>query len=377
MSHPRVPTLDEIVAAARAHPGLRAKHPIALVAEIFGGTDWAAGPGDDGAIVEFDAAGAGSGPPDPTVDRNRLRGDGIDGREHSGDRDRSHPMVVPAAVVVGGEAMLPAFVQADPFAAGVAAMLTNVNDLAAMGAEPLALVDTIVGPEDVARRALEGLRRASALYDVPVVGGHLTIHHGPPALSAFGVGRATPGRALSVTRAAPGQRLLLAGCVEGAMRADFPFFGSFDQRGSELAGDVRLLAGLAREGVAVAAKDVSMAGILGSLGMLLEHGGLGVTVDLDALPRPAGVGLIDWLGCFPCVVFLVCAARGRESECARRFHDRGLAAEVIGTLDDSGRLRVSAGGATATVLDVRTEPVTGLRRGAPPPPAGGAGPPAP
>jgi selenophosphate synthetase-related protein len=313
-------TLDEIAAAVRALPALRAKRSIALVAEVFGGSDWEAGPGDDGAVV---AAG-------------------------------------PATMVVGGEAMLPAFVSADPFAAGVAAMLTNVNDLAAMGAEPLALVDTIVAPEHVARRVLQGLRLGSALYGVPLVGGHLTISDGPPALSAFGLGRATPGRVLSVRNAAPGQRLLLAACVEGAMRPDFPFFGSFDARGNELAGDVRVMAAVAASGAAVAAKDVSMAGLLGSLGMLLEYGRLGVTVDLDALPHPGGVGLVDWLACFPCLAFLLCAPPGREEDCAAPFHERGLAAAVIGTLDDSGLLRITAGGDTATVLDVRTEPVTGL-----------------
>ena len=165
-------TLAEITAAVRSHRGLRGKTPIALVAEVFGRTDWEAGPGDDGAVV---TAGA-------------------------------------ETMVVGGEAMLPAFVHADPFAAGVAAMLTNVNDLAAMGAEPLALLDTIVASEAVARRALEGLHHASGLYQVPVVGGHLTISDGPPALSAFGLGRATSGRVLSVRHAAPGQSLLLAGC---------------------------------------------------------------------------------------------------------------------------------------------------------------------
>jgi uncharacterized protein len=313
-------TVEDIAAAVRNHPGLRAKRPIAVVAEVLGATDWRGGPGDDGATVE---AGA-------------------------------------ETVVVGGEAMLPAFVAADPFAAGVAAMLTNVNDLAAMGAEPLALVDTIVASEAVARRALEGLRHASELYRVPIVGGHLTIHDGPPALSAFGVGRATTGRVLSVAHAAPGQSLILAGCVEGAMRPDFPFFGSFDARGGELAGDVRLPARLAAAGAAVAAKDVSMAGVLGSLGMLLECHRLGVTVDLDALPRPAALALVDWLGCFPCLAFLLCAPPGRERDCLAPLHDRGLAAAVIGTLDDSGLLRISAGGATATVLDVRTEPVTGL-----------------
>ena len=313
-------TVEEIAASVRRLPGLRAKAPIALVADVLGRSDWEAGPGDDGAVV---AAGA-------------------------------------EMVVVGGEAMLPAFVRADPFAAGVAAMLTNVNDLAAMGADPLALVDTIVASEAVARRALEGLRHASELYRVPVVGGHLTIHDGPPALSAFGLGRATPGRVLSVRNAAPGQSLLLAGCIEGTMRPDFAFFGSFDARGGELAGDVRILAALADSGAAVAAKDVSMAGILGSVGMLLECGGLGVTVDLDALPRPDTVGLVEWLGCFPCLAFLLCAPPDGEKDCIAAFHERGLVAEVIGTLDDSGLLRIGAGGEIATVLDVRTEPVTGL-----------------
>jgi hypothetical protein len=314
------PPLADIVAAVRAHPGLRAKAPIAVVGDVLGASDWEGGPGDDGAAL---AVGA-------------------------------------ETVIVGGEAMLPAFVAADPFAAGVAAMLTNVNDLAAMGAEPLGLVDTIVAPEPVARRALEGLRHASGLYRVPVVGGHLTVHDGPPALSAFGVGRARSGRVLSVRHSAPGQRLILGGCTDGVMRPDFPFFGSFDARDGELAGDVRVLAAVAADGAAVAAKDVSMAGILGSLGMLLECHRLGVTVDLDALPRPNGVALVDWLGCFPCLAFLLCAPAGREEECLAPFHQRGLAAAVIGTLDDSGVLRISAGGATAAVLDVRTEPVTGL-----------------
>lgn len=312
--------IAEIAAAVRAHPGLRAKGPIGVVAEIFGGGNWAAGPGDDGAIVS-----AGS-----------------------------------ETVVVGGEAMLPAFVQADPFAAGVAAMLTNVNDLAAMGAEPLALVDTIVASEAVARLALEGLRHASDLYQVPVVGGHLTIQDGPPALSAFGLGRAVPGRALSVRNAAPGQSLLFAGCIEGVMRPDFPFFGSFDARGGRLAGDVRVMAVVAADGAAVAAKDVSMAGILGSLGMLLECHTLGVNVDLGALPRPQQVGMVEWLGCFPCLAFLLCVPPDREKDCMAPFHERGLVAEVIGTLDDSGLLRITAGDETATVLDLRSEPVTGL-----------------
>jgi selenophosphate synthetase-related protein len=48
-----------------------------------------------------------------------------------------------------------------------------------------------------------------------------------------------------------------------------------------------------------AAKDVSMAGLVGTLGMLAEASGTGAELDVPAVPRPGGVGMADWLGCFP------------------------------------------------------------------------------
>jgi len=308
--------LTALVDAIRAHPGVTAKAEIGLVAEVFGTADWLEGPGDDGAVV------AGS-------------------------------------LVVGGEAILPAFVAADPFGAGVAAVTTNLNDLAAMGAWPLALVDTVTGPRPVMRSVLEGMRWAAGLYDVPVVGGHLTMTAGPPSLSAFGLGRAD--RPLSARAAQPGQSLVFAGCIDGTMRADFPFFPSFDERGEHLAGDVRLLAEGAAAGWVAAAKDVSMAGLVGSLAMLLECNQLGVTLDLDALPVPAGVPLPEWVICFPCFAFLLCVPPGSEDECLRAFAGRGLAAAVVGTLDATGQVRVRQAGQTAVAFDLTKESVTNLR----------------
>ena len=310
--------LQALAAGVRDLPGVRAKADIGLVAEVFGGGDWYAGPGDDGAVLP---AGEGS-------------------------------------VVVGGEAILPAFVAADPYGAGVAAVLANVNDLAAMGARPVALLDTVVGTEQVAREVLRGMRWAARLYDVPVVGGHLTRTDGPPSLSAFGVGRAD--RVLSATHTAPGQVLVLGCCLEGRMRPDFLFFPSFDERGERLAGDVRLLADLASSGAAVAAKDVSMAGLVGSLAMLLEPHRLGVVVDLAALPVPSDVLLADWLGCFPCFAFLMTCAPDRVQECLAGFRERGLTAEAIGVLDDSGLVRLAEGDRSATVFDLGSEGVTHL-----------------
>jgi selenophosphate synthetase-related protein len=315
-----VTELDRLAQRLRRLPGVLAKADIGLVAEVLGDGDWYAGPGDDGAVLP---AG-------------------------------------PGEVVVGGEAILPAFVAADPYGAGVAAVLTNVNDLAAMGARPVALLDTIVGSEAVSREILQGMRWAGDRYDVPIVGGHLTRTDGPPALSAFGIGRAQ--RVLSARNAAPGQALVLGCCIDGTMRADFPFFPSFDERGARLAGDVRLLAELADAEIAVAAKDVSMAGLVGSLAMLLEPGRLGVTVNLDRLPVPGGVALADWLGCFPCYAFLLCVRPPRVSACLSAFTDRELTASSVGVLDDTGRVRLRRGDEVVEVFALDREGVTNLRQ---------------
>ncbi len=63
-----------------------------------------------------------------------------------------------------------------------------------------------------------------------------------------------------------------------------------------------------------AAKDVSMAGIVGTLGMLAEAGGTGAELDVAAVPRPTAAQLGAWLTCFPGFAMLTPVPRcARES----------------------------------------------------------------
>lgn len=305
--------LDTVVEAVRAHPGLRNKSAIGIVTEALGPSDWLTGPGDDAAAIDL-------------------------------------PGVPGSKVVACGEALLPRFVRSDPYGAGIAAVLCNVNDVAATGGVPLGIVDTIVASEAIAKESLAGMRHAAELYDVPIVGGHLTSHDGEPALSAFAVGTAS--EVLSMTRVEVGQSLVFACALGGTMRTDFPFYAAFEQRGSRCAGDVRLLAQIAGSGACVAAKDVSMAGIVGSLGMLLEWSGRGAVLDLDALPRPSDVPVANWLNCFPSFAFLLCVPPGREDECMAPFLARGLEAAVVGRIDDSGTVSLRLGDQTKVAVDV-------------------------
>jgi uncharacterized protein len=315
--------LDDIALLVRQHPGLRAKAGLGLVTDVLGSTDWITGPGDDAAAVM-----------QPATDRETF-------------------------LLAAGEAIFPPFVRADPFEAGVGAVVANVNDIAAMGGRPGGIVDTIIAPEPVARQILEGLRSAAGRYGVPVVGGHLSIRDdADPALSAFAFGQAR--RLLSATSVADGQTLLLACCLDGKMREDFPFFSSFDERADRLADDIGLLAGLAEAGHCRAAKDVSMAGLLGSLAMLLEPTGCGATLDLDKVPRPVGVPVTRWLEAFPLFSFLLCAPAPEVPACRQAFSERGLVCDAVGQIDGTGRLRVMAGTRDVPVLDLARDRVTGL-----------------
>lgn len=313
------PTLADVVRRFRAHTGRRAKASIRLVGETLGPTDWFHGPGDDAAVVA-------EGPEGFTL--------------------------------AAGEAIWPPFVEADPRGAGTAAVVANVNDIAAMGGRSLGLVDTIVGPEMIARPVLEGIRQAADRYEVPVVGGHLTIRDGPPSVSAFIVGRAEEVLASSNVRR--GQVLLVATSTEGTLHREFPFFSSLLDREKRLAGDVEVLPRLAERGWCVAAKDVSMAGLLGSLAMLLEPTRAGVIVDLDAVPRPDDVPIETWVDVFPSFGFLLCAPADRVDDCRDAFAERGLACAAVGVLDDGGELRARFGDEDALLLDLAREAVTGL-----------------
>lgn len=310
--------LTSLAAQIRSHAGLTGKRPIEAVGAVVDTSDPIHGPGDDGAIVEI------------------------------GDE----------RIVACGEAMFPPFVRADPHGAGIAAVLANVNDVAAMGGVPRGIVNTIVAPATIAAEAMRGMREAAEMYDVPIIGGHLTERDGEPALSAFAVGQAQ--QVLSMANVEAGQDLILVCCLDGHMRDDFPFFTTIERQGPRLAEDIRLLAEIADAGWAVAAKDVSMAGPIGSLAMLLEFGRVGAVVDLEALPTPSDTDLGQWLISFPTFAFWLASPPEHTDRCLSFFGSRGLTAAVAAQVTTDPVLALRHGSATETVIDLGIDPVTGL-----------------
>jgi selenophosphate synthetase-related protein len=138
---------------------------------------------------------------------------------------------------------------------------------------------------------------------------------------------------------------------------------STDAAPAGLRADYALLPRLAEEGMAHAAKDVSMGGIAGTALMLCEASGVGATLRLAAIPRPAGVGWATWLQAFPSYGFLLAVAPAESARVCAAFGARDIAAAVIGRVDDSRQLAIAHAGERALVWDLADRPLTGFGGG--------------
>ena len=243
------PDLERLARTVREHPGLRGKRDLAAVASILGGD------GDDAAVLP-------------------------DGDGH---------------LVLAAEAIWPPLVAGQPRAAGVAGVVTVLNDRPPAGPGP-SPCSTASWPDRDAwpRTCSGGLRIGADLYEVPVVGGPRDGGGtgAMPSLSTFAAGRARSPLSARNARAGGGCRDP-GGLPRGRDHGGGPggtFFSHLrGGRRERAATDLALLADAAEAGEAWAARDVSMPGVAGSLlSALRERGRPGLRPGRRRAAHPTG-----------------------------------------------------------------------------------------
>lgn len=210
-------------------------------------------------------------------------------------------------VIACTDAIIPAMVERDPEWAGWCGMLVTAHDLAAMGAAPVGALDAL-GARDAASaaRVVGGLRAGAEAFGLPILGGHTQLGV-PAALSVTGLGRTADPVPAGGGRA--GDALTLTADLGGGWRPGYAGrqWDSTTHRSRE---ELRAMHDLVARARPRAAKDVSMAGIVGTTGMLAEAGGCGAELEVAAIPRPDGVAGGDWLTCFPGFAMVTADAPG-------------------------------------------------------------------
>jgi len=267
-------------------------------------------------------------------------------------------------LLLASEGFQDGFVRSMPWFAGYCGVMVNLSDIAAMGGRPVAVVDALWSDtHDNAAPILHGLRDGARTYGIPVVGGHTNIGATHSSLSVAVLGRAK--RLLTSFDAQAGEVVIAAIDLRGRWHDPHPFWdassalcGTPDAQ--SLREDLELLPQIAEAGLSRAGKDISMAGLLGTALMLAECSGVGMSLSLDALPRPDHAPLERWLRAFPSYGYLLTAREEDAPAIRARFHARDIAAEVIGTCNTARILDVTQGTERETFWDLTTTPLMGF-----------------
>ncbi|EYU16279.1 sll0787 family AIR synthase-like protein [Photorhabdus aegyptia] len=239
------------------------------------------------------------------------------------------------------EGMLPSFVTNHPYFAGWSAVMANISDIAAMGGRALSVVNSFWHTSsEHAQLLMQGIQDACNAYGVLLVGGHTNIgvvYQPTLSVAIQGIAR----KLLSVLHVKPQQKILIALNLKGRFHPNTTYWKCFERVPDRiLQSQIALLPQLAETNLAHAARDISNAGILGSLLMLLEATASGAQINLDAIPKPDDVDWFKWLQIFPSFGFLLTADANECEAIIELFHRQGIACAVIGETNACGVVAV-------------------------------------
>ncbi|MEA1999972.1 MAG: AIR synthase related protein, partial [Euryarchaeota archaeon] len=162
---------------------------------------------------------------------------------------------------------------ADPWWAGYCAVLVNVNDIAAMGGTPLAMVNlTSTQQKDICTKLGQGMEDGVRKFGVPMVGGHLHPDTTYDALDVGIMGTVKRDCVIFSSGAKPGDKVLVAIDLDGRIYPSYNLAWDNTTRRTvaEIKKQLDTMVEIGEKKLATAGKDISNPGTLGTFGMLLE-----------------------------------------------------------------------------------------------------------
>lgn len=251
----------------------------------------------------------------------------------------------------------------EPFAAGKASVMVTVNDIYSMGGRPLAMVNVLTsGDEQHRARVVEGIRKGCEKLKVPMVGGHVHPESpgGIPSLSVAILGYAN--KLLRSHLAQAGDVLIFATDLKGqkGCHSVVSWDANSHKSPEELIYRLEALPLVAEKELAKACKDVSNAGILGTLSIMMENSGKGAWVDLSSIPRPVEIELSDWLVCFQSFGFVLSVSPEKSKEVINLFKEREIDSAIIGKVLDDPVVTLKNGSDSRILFDFKKDKITGI-----------------
>jgi len=251
----------------------------------------------------------------------------------------------------------------EPYAAGKASVMVTVNDIYSMGGKPLAMVNVLAsGDEEHRTQVVEGIKKGCEKLKVPMVGGHLHPESpgGTPSLAVAILGYAN--KLLRGHLAKAGDDLILAVDLKGdkGCRSVVSWDANSGKTPEELLHRLETLPLIAERELAQAAKDVSNAGILGTVSIMMENSGKGSIIELDSIPKPTEIEWSDWLICFQSFGFVLSVPPRNSEPVISLFREREITAAIVGKVIDEPVVTLKNESESKIIFDFRKDKITGI-----------------
>ena len=254
-----------------------------------------------------------------------------------------------------------------------------VRDIFAMGAQPIALLDSLrFGSLTDARNrrlftgVVEGIGGYGNCLGIPTVGGEVVFgdgYAGNPLVNAMCLGIAPRDSLISATAEGAGNPLVLVGADTGRDGLHGATFASVeldeDSAGRRPAVQVgnpfmeKLLMDACVELVGehrdwiVGLQDLGAAGLTSAAVEMAERGGAGVRIDVDRVPRrEAGMGAYEVMLSESQERMLVAALPDHLDDVLAHFRHWELQATVVGEVTDDGFARIVEAGRDVGAIEV-------------------------
>ncbi|KZX10086.1 methanogenesis marker 2 protein [Methanobrevibacter filiformis] len=266
-------------------------------------------------------------------------------------------------VLVAADGIWGKLMDADPYWAGYCSVLVNVNDIAAMGGKPIAMVNILsIDNEKIANEVLKGIVEGCKKFNVPMVGGHLHPDSNYNSLDVSIVGIAKKDHLITSFGATVGNKVLVAIDLDGKQHDKFAlnWDTTFHKSPKLVQDQIKVMKTIAEKDLITAGKDISNPGILGTLEMLLESSSCGAIVELEKIPRNSDVSWEEWLKIYPGAGFVLTAKEENVDSVISLLKKYSIETAVVGEIIEDKKLFLTYDNQKKLLFDQEKNPVIGL-----------------
>ncbi|MFP4698232.1 MAG: AIR synthase family protein [Eubacteriales bacterium] len=248
---------------------------------------------------------------------------------------------------------------------GSLAIHVTANDLASSGAEPVAVLLTILLPNGTSEKELKNIMKdiesTCDLLNIEVIGGHTEVTNAviQPIVSVMGIGKCEKGTLITTSGARAGQDIILtkwAGVEGTAIIANEKEKELLTKYNSDLIGRAKGFkkylsileeSKIGRRLGATAMHDVTEGGVFGALWELASSSKLGLEVDLDLIPiKQETIEICEFYGINPYKLIssgclLITIDDGKKL--VETLNKVNIEASIIGKMKDSNNKIINYG----------------------------------